>query len=500
MRLHEVLTDVPYQILKGNDQVEIEGICYDSRKAKKGDVYVCLKGVKADGHQYIDDALKRGASAVVISETYDKMDCAGENIVWVEEGRKALSYMSASFFRHPDKQLITIAITGTKGKTTTAYMIYNILNHSKIKTGLIGTVEAINGEVSTQLGNTTPESYEIWRLFREMVDNGLSCVVMEVSSQGLMCGRVEGIHFDYGLFTNLSKDHIGVNEHKNMQEYIYYKSMLFRQCESGILNSDDDYFLDMLKYHTCTVETIGIHKEASFRATNIRRLKNTVFGVSFAVEGAAKGCYRLMMPGEFSVYNSLMAIAVCSHFNVPNQVVARSLAEIRVRGRMEYIETKRCGTVILDYAHNGISLNHILTTLREYGSKKIICLFGCGGNRDKNRRYEMGYEAGRHADLSIITSDNPRWEEPESIIKDIVKGTEAAEGKYVCVTDRKEAIIYALSIMENTDILLLAGKGHEMYQEIMGKKYEMDERKIVEDACAESERHSKNCERNTDMR
>ena len=365
-------------------------------------------------------------------------------------------------------------------------MIRNTLELAGIKTGLIGTIEAVIGDRHIPANNTTPESFVVQKYFRDMVDAGCKCVVMEVSSQGLMLHRVSGFLFDYGIFTNLSPDHIGGNEHKDFEDYLFCKSLLFRQCKTGILNFDDEHMQDILKGHTCEVETYGMEEGADIRAVNVDlHNKGGELLVSYETNGKMQIPVTVGIPGRFTVYNSLTAIAVCRHFNIPEQTIQDALRAVKVKGRIEPVEVSERFTLMIDYAHNAMSLKSLLSTLREYEPKRIVCLFGCGGNRSRDRRFEMGEISSRYADLTIITSDNPRTEAPLAIMEDILTGVKKADGEYKMIEDRKEAIRYAILNAKDGDVIVLAGKGHEDYQEINGVKYPMDERVLIQEILAE---------------
>ena len=379
-----------------------------------------------------------------------------------------------------------IGITGTKGKTTTTYMIRSILEGVGHKVGLIGTIEAIIGDEKIPAANTTPESFTIHQYFARMVEEGCDSVVMEVSSQGLMLHRTAGIPFEIGIFTNLGRDHIGPNEHKDFEDYKRCKAMLFQQCRLGIANVDDEYFRDIFKNATCRVETFGFSGDADLRAEDVQLVSRPGYlGVAYHVAGLMDFDVEIDIPGTFSVYNSLTAIAVCRHFGVPVEKIKEALKKAKVKGRIEMIKVSDEFTLMIDYAHNAMSLESLLTTLKEYHPKRLVCLFGCGGNRSKDRRYEMGEVSGRLADLTIITSDNPRFEEPQAIIDDIKIGIGRTDGKYVEICDRKEAIKYAIQHGQPGDVIVLAGKGHEDYQEIRGVKYPMDERVLIAEVLEE---------------
>lgn len=483
MKLAGLLKDMDYQCIQGTEDIsgiEVSGIVYDSRKVSEGDLFVCISGAVSDGHDFAMDAVAKGALVLVVEKP---VEVPGNVIVIkAEDSRIALAKLSAAYFGHPAKELVTIGITGTKGKTTATYMMRSILEASGIKTGLIGTIETIIGSETIPSSNTTPESYVIQETFRKMVQAGCKCVVMEVSSQGLMLHRTGGFTFDYGIFTNLAPDHIGPAEHKDLADYIYCKSLLFRQCKHGIFNADDSHLEEILKGHTCDVETYGFAENADIRASSVHLFeKQGTLGVRYHMDGIMEMDVEIDIPGKFSVYNSMTAISICRHFGVSNETILKSLAQVRVKGRVELIDVSPKFTVMIDYAHNAMSLQSLLETLREYNPARLVCLFGCGGNRSRERRFEMGEVSSKLADLTIVTSDNPRNEEPEAIIEDIVTGVRKADGKYVTITERPAAIRYAIENAKEGDVIVLAGKGHEDYQEIKGKKYHMDERELVAD-------------------
>ena len=322
--------------------------------------------------------------------------------------------------------------------------------------------------------------------FAQMVAAGCKVAVMEVSSQGLKLHRTAGIRFDIGIFTNLAPDHIGENEHASFEEYMECKSRLFRQCDIGIVNADDEHCSDILKGHTCKVETYGFSEKADLRASDLKLVNRPGFlGVDYHVSGLLNFDVEIDMPGRFSVYNSLVAIAVCRHFDIPKEDMLAALEVVQTKGRIEKVKVSDDFTLMIDYAHNAMSLESLLTTLKEYNPKRLVCLFGCGGNRSKLRRYEMGEVSGNLADLTVITSDNPRFEEPQAIIDDIKTGIAKTSGKYVEIIDRKEAIRYVIENGRPGDVIVLAGKGHEDYQEICGVKHPMDERVLIAEVLEE---------------
>lgn len=486
-RLDRLLERLDYTVVQGNTQIEITEVIYDSRKVSPGCLFVCIKGAAVDGHTFAAEAAKKGAAAVIVQE--DVKVPPQVTVIQVADSRYALALVSCAWFHHPAEKLRVIGITGTKGKTTTTYMVKSILENAGCKTGLIGTIEAIIGDKVIPANNTTPESYIVQDYFHQMLEAGCRCVVMEVSSQGLMMHRTAGFTFDIGIFTNLEPDHIGPNEHASFEEYMACKGLLFRQCKTGIVNVDDAHWEQVLEGHTCTLETFGFCEKADLRAANPHLVKKPGYlGVSYRAQGLVNMDVQLDVPGKFSIYNSLTAIAVCRHFQVTAKEIDQALRAAKVKGRIEMIPVSQEFTLMIDYAHNAMSLESLLSTLKEYEPKRLVCLFGCGGNRSKLRRYEMGEVSGRLADLTVITSDNPRFEEPQKIIDDIKVGMAKTEGKYVEIPERKEAIRYVIANGQPGDIIVLAGKGHEDYQEIKGKKYPMDERILIREVVEELQR------------
>lgn len=483
MKLSALLERIEYTCCQGSTDQEIRTVVYDSRKAEEGSLFICIRGAVADGHKFIPDVLEKGVKAIVAEEEVQVPEDV--TVILVKDTRYAMAFISAAYFGYPAEKLRTIGITGTKGKTTTTYMVKSILENAGYKVGLIGTIEAILGEEVIPAANTTPESYVIQEYFRKMVDCGCDCVVMEVSSQGLMLHRTQGFVFDYGIFTNIEPDHIGPNEHRDFDHYLSCKAMLLRQCRVGIVNRDDEHFEKIIQGHTCTLETYGFSRDADLRAEDARMVNGRGYlGISYHVKGLMDFPVEIDIPGKFSIYNSLTAIAICRHFRVSQENIIRALKVARVKGRIEMVKVSDEFTLMIDYAHNAMALESLLTTLREYHPHRLVCLFGCGGNRARQRRFEMGEVSGKLADLTIITSDNPRYEEPQAIIDDIKTGISKTGGKYVEICDRKEAIAYAIHHGEPGDIVVLAGKGHEDYQEIKGKKYPMDERVLIQEILA----------------
>ncbi|MBP3873524.1 MAG: UDP-N-acetylmuramoyl-L-alanyl-D-glutamate--2,6-diaminopimelate ligase [Lachnospiraceae bacterium] len=489
MTLTQLLEKVDYKVLQGSTDIEISEIVNDSRKVKAGCVFPCIRGVSFDGHRFAAEVAGKGAAAIVAQEKVDVPEHV--TLVVVDDTRVAMARMAAAWFGYPAQKLKTIGITGTKGKTTTTYMVKGMLERAGIRTGLIGTIETLIGDTRIPSANTTPESLVLQEYLAEMVKAGCRAVVMEVSSQALMMHRVEGITFDIGVFTNISADHIGPGEHSSFENYMECKSRLFRMCRVGIFNGDDIHLGRVMEGHTCECETYGLRKSDDLYAENISLISRPGYlGTGFDVRGDLSFHAETDIPGKFSVYNALCAIAVCRHFGVEKDELKSALAEVRVRGRVEMVKVSDEFTFLIDYAHNAMALESILTTLREYHPARLISVFGCGGNRARSRRYEMGEVSGRCADFTIITSDNPRYENPEAIMDDIEKGIRKTSGKYIRIKDRKEAVREAIRRGRRGDVIVLAGKGHEDYQEICGKKYPMDERVLIAEVLQEEKKES----------
>lgn len=486
MKLSELIIGLDYEVLQGNIDTDVNNIHNDSRNVQEGDLFFCISGAVSDGHKYAEDVAKKGATVIVVEKNIEIP--TEVTVIKVKSTRYAMGMISSRYYGEPSKRLKVIGITGTKGKTTTTYMIKEMLEAAGIKTGLIGTIEILDGVNKIPAANTTPESIKLHKHLKDMVDNGLSAVVMEVSSQGLMLDRVAGVEFDYGIFTNLSKDHIGPNEHKTFEEYMMWKAKLFTMCQKGILNIDDSYAEVMGKTATCEILTYGIKEDADYGASMLELYsKEGVLGIEYNLAGKLEGKVMVDLPGEFSVHNSLAAIAVAYEMGVPFEDIKDILTRVKVRGRVEMIPVSNEFTVMIDYAHNAMALKSLLLALKAYKPKRLVSLFGCGGNRSKDRRFEMGEVSGNMADLTIITSDNPRFENPQDIIDDIKVGIGKTTGEYVEILDRKEAMRYAIMNGRPGDVIVFAGKGHEDYQEIEGVKHSMDERVLIREILEEED-------------
>ena len=479
-----LVQELEYELLQGSLEGEISELVYDTRKVTKDAMFVCIVGTAFDSHEKAAEVAVAGAKVLIVSKEVEVPEDV--TVIKVADTRYALALISAAYFDYPAKTLKVIGITGTKGKTTTTFMIKSILENAGYKVGLIGTIETIIGDKHIPANNTTPESYIVQEYFAQMLEEGCQVCVMEVSSQGLMMHRTAGIPFELGIFTNLAPDHIGPNEHASFEEYAQCKGMLFRQCKVGIANADDENFEMVMKDHTCTLETIGFSEKADLRAGNVNLVGRPGYlGVTYDLTGLLNFQVEIDIPGKFSVYNSLVAIAVCRHFDIQKENILEALKGAKAKGRIEQVKVSDDFMLLIDYAHNAMSLESLLSTLKEYHPERLVCLFGCGGNRSKLRRYEMGEVSGKMADLTIVTSDNPRFEEPQEIIDDIKIGLAKTDGEYVEIIDRKEAIKYAIENGKPGDVIVLAGKGHEDYQEIKGVKYPMDERVLIEEVLQE---------------
>jgi len=483
MKLVDLLKKLNYTCTQGSTDIEISTVAYDSRRVKSKSVFICIKGAVSDGHKFAQKAVEMGAVALIVEDDVS----APENvtIIKVKNSRYALACISAEYFGNPAEKLKVIGITGTKGKTTTTYLVKSILENAGHKCGLVGTIETIIGDRVIKANNTTPESYILQDYFNQMVEAGCDCVVMEVSSQGLMLHRTAGFTFEIGIFTNIEPDHIGPNEHKDFNDYIYCKSLLFKQCKYGIVNIDDKHSDYIINNATCKITTYGFSENAELKAKNVKLVsKKGYLGVAYDTAGNMNMKVEIDLPGKFSVYNSLTAIAICHYFNISEATICNALKDAKVKGRIEMIKVSDDFTLMIDYAHNAMALESLLTTLREYNPTRLVCLFGCGGDRSRDRRFSMGEVSGNLADLSVITSDNPRTENPQAIIDDILVGIRKTTGKYIEIIDRRKAIEWVIHNGKPGDIIVLAGKGHEDYQEINGVKNHLDEREVIAEVLA----------------
>lgn len=484
MKLSKLLIGLENLKAKGDLDIDITGLESNSKNVKEGYLFIAIKGFSVDGHDYINNAIEAGAKAIMVQEGCDlkKIKLPSDvTLIMAKDTRHALAICSCNFYNNPSRKFRLIGVTGTKGKTTTTFMIKEILERAGYKVGLIGTIATyINGKMVSESSRTTPESIELQKIFAQMVEAGVEYVVMEVSSQSLKLHRVDGCDFNIAVFTNFSEDHISANEHPDMKDYFESKLKLFKMCDNGIINVDDLQVSKIPKlFPDSNIMTYGIDNYCQMLAKDIT-ITNSY--VDFRVKVSDKNeRVKVDIPGRFSVYNALAAICVAKKIGVPSDKEIEALAEIKVPGRSEMVPNKREIPIMIDYAHSPESLQNILSAVKSYTKGRVISVFGCGGDRDKTKRPIMGEISGKIADFTFITTDNPRTESPEEIVKEIEDGIKKTKGKYKVVVDRKEAIKEAINMANKQDIIVLAGKGHEPYQEINGKKYPFDERIIVKE-------------------
>ena len=495
MELKQLLVGLENLKVKGNLDIEISGIENNSQNVKKGYLFVAIQGFSTDGHQYVESAIQNGAVAIMIQEGCNLKGVKipdNVTVVMAKDTREGLAIVSDNFYDHPSRKFKLIGVTGTKGKTTTTFMLKEIFEKAGKKVGLIGTIAIyINGKKLKDSDRTTPESLELQQIFAEMAKQGVEVVVMEVSSQSLKLKRVDRCDFDIAIFTNFSEDHISPKEHPDMQDYFNAKLKLFKMCKTGITNADDLHGAKIPRlFPDSNITTYGIDNYANLLAKDIT-ITNSY--VDFKVKLKDKNeRVKTGIPGRFSVYNSLAAICVAQKFGIAPEPIKEALLEVRVPGRSELVDNKREIPIMIDYAHSPESLENILQATKSYTRGKVISVFGCGGDRDPGKRPIMGEISGRIADFTIITSDNPRTEDPKMIVNQIEEGLKKKNGKYMVMIDRKEAIKEAIKMATKRDIVILAGKGHELYQEIDGEKYPFDERVIVREIIDELESETKN--------
>jgi UDP-N-acetylmuramoyl-L-alanyl-D-glutamate--2,6-diaminopimelate ligase len=477
MKLRQLLKKIDYTLIKGNVEIDVCDIAYDSRNVCNNYLFIALIGNNVDGHDYIDMAIEKGAKVIIVCKDIEIFDDI--TVIRVDNTDKVLSRLSMNFFDNPNEKLTTIAITGTKGKTTTSFMIKRIIEESGNSCGVIGTTGIyINDRVYTSI-NTTPISYDVVKYLREMVDLNIKYAVIEVSSQALKYDRVNDILFDYGIFTNLTSDHIGQFEHENMDDYINSKAKLFHQCIYGIFNIDDKYFNEMIN-EKILINTYGYSENADLTAKSIELYReDSNLGINLCLAGVLKDKLKIGTPGKFSSYNAMASVLTCYLLGIETKYMKKALCNFSVKGRVEPVFVSKDFSLLIDYAHNGVSTENVLTTIRAYNPCRIITIFGCGGNRSRGRRYEMGIVAGKFSDFCIITEDNNRFEEFDDIVSDILVGMNKTNCEYVIIADRRSAIKYAIEMGKSGDVIMLIGKGHEDYKEIKGIRYPFDERVII---------------------
>ncbi|MDU7954423.1 MAG: UDP-N-acetylmuramoyl-L-alanyl-D-glutamate--2,6-diaminopimelate ligase [Clostridium perfringens] len=479
MILKSLLKGLDYEVIKGNEESKVQNIRYDNRKIEQGDAFVCVKGFKVDGHSFIGDAIKKGARVLIVQEEVSVQEDI--TIIKVKDTRKALAIMSSNYFGNPKDKLKIIGITGTNGKTTSAFIIKSILEKAGFMTGLIGTIANYIGNKKVDAVRTTPESYELHELFKNMVDAGVEYCVMEVSSHSLELDRVYGIQFEEGIFTNLTRDHLDF--HKTFENYYNAKFKLFERSNHSIINLDDPYGANIVKdieerEVKTKVSTFSIEKESDFKAFEIKSHSN---GSEFKVNLEGIEEFSINIPGEYNIYNSLGCIICAYNLNIPMDKIKEGLSDVVIPGRCELVakEKNLPYSIIIDYAHTPDGLENILSTVKAFTKNRMISVFGCGGDRDKVKRPQMGKIGCELSDIAIITSDNPRSEEPMDIINDIVKPLNY--DNFVIEVNRKEAIRKAMNMALEGDVIVIAGKGHETYQILKDETIHFDEREVVYD-------------------
>lgn len=479
MILKSLLKGLDYEVIKGNEESKVQNIRYDNRKIEQGDAFVCVKGFKVDGHSFIGDAIKKGARVLIVQEEVSVQEDI--TIIKVKDTRKALAIMSSNYFGNPKNKLKIIGITGTNGKTTSAFIIKSILEKAGFMTGLIGTIANYIGNKKVDAVRTTPESYELHELFKNMVDAGVEYCVMEVSSHSLELDRVYGIQFEEGIFTNLTRDHLDF--HKTFENYYNAKFKLFERSNHSIINLDDPYGANIVKDIEergvkTKVSTFSIEKESDFKAFEIKSHSN---GSEFKVNLEGVEEFSINIPGEYNIYNSLGCIICAYNLNIPMDKIKEGLSDVVIPGRCELVakEKNLPYSIIIDYAHTPDGLENILSTVKAFTKNRMISVFGCGGDRDKVKRPQMGKIGCELSDIAIITSDNPRSEEPMDIINDIVKPLNY--DNFIIEVNRKEAIRKAMNMALEGDVIVIAGKGHETYQILKDETIHFDEREVVYD-------------------
>lgn len=479
MILKSLLKGLDYEVIKGNEESKVQNIRYDNRKIEQGDAFVCVKGFKVDGHSFIGDAIKKGAKTLIVQEDVSVQEDI--TIIKVRDTRKALAIMSSNYFGNPKDKLKIIGITGTNGKTTSAFIIKSILEKAGFMTGLIGTIANYIGNKKVDAVRTTPESYELHELFKNMVDAGVEYCVMEVSSHSLELDRVYGVQFEEGIFTNLTRDHLDF--HKTFENYYNAKFKLFERSNHSIINLDDPYGANIVKDIEergvkTKVSTFSIEKESDFKAFEIKSHSN---GSEFKVNLESIEEFSINIPGEYNIYNSLGCIICAYNLNIPMDKIKEGLSDVVIPGRCELVakEKNLPYSIIIDYAHTPDGLENILSTVKAFTKNRMISVFGCGGDRDKVKRPQMGKIGCELSDIAIITSDNPRSEEPMDIINDIVKPLNY--DNFVIEVNRKEAIRKAMNMALEGDVIVIAGKGHETYQILKDETIHFDEKEVVYD-------------------
>lgn len=474
MKLAEILKDVDVLKSDGSLDVEITSVAYDSRKAGPGCLFVCIDGVEDDGHKYIAKAWENGAAAAIVTKD---VAYEGQTVVFTSDARAALARTAANLYGNPSKELNLMGITGTKGKTTTTFMVKSILDRAFGECAIMGNLGIAYKDVHITTSQNTPQSSDLQKSLRDMADAGVERCIMEVTSTGLKQMRTGYTDFSLGMFTNISRAHIGKREHKDFDEYLESKTILFSQCEKAIVNIDDSHSDIIIEKAKCPVTTLGINNEADIMATDIKMKGD---GSEFTYKGLGhEFSIKCDMPGMFNVYNAAFAASAALMAGADEEDVKEGILNVLVPGRCEKQDIDTDYSVVIDYAHSPESLEKFLEAMKEFAEGRVISVFGCGGDRDATMRPMMGEISGRIADFTIITSDNPRFEDPMKIIGQIEDGMKKTGGEYVCIENRTDAIEYAMRNAQKNDLIVLAGKGHETYLDKMGTKTHYDEREIV---------------------
>ena len=487
MKLRELLHGLNLTASTGSLDIDITGIVSDNREIEPGNIFVCYQGISVDSHAFVADALQKGAAAIIGEKPRTALEIPTTPVTYVQvpNGRRAISLLAAHWHGNPAKHLKLIGITGTNGKTSTAHLIHTILKSSGRKAALIGTVghqyTNTQGEVKTLPASlTTPDAFALHALFKQFVEDGVEYVTMETSSQGLALQRLAGLVFDTAVFTNLTQDHL--DYHQTMEEYLKAKLMLFEQLsEEGVAVLNSDSPVSERIADTCSDSRLlmyGLDSKTDLHAEDVVFSHNRLAFTAVTPEGPLPAKLRLL--GEYNLYNALAAIAVGIRYSCPMSVIQEGLAATVVPGRFELIDRGQDFAVIVDYAHTPDGLENVLTAAKRITEQKLICVFGCGGDRDNGKRPKMGNISAQIADYSVITSDNPRTEDPDEIIAQIVSNL-PHDTKHVCISERRDAIHHAIATAKSGDVVVIAGKGHEDYQEIHGKRFPFDDRVVASD-------------------
>ncbi|MDR1464331.1 MAG: UDP-N-acetylmuramoyl-L-alanyl-D-glutamate--2,6-diaminopimelate ligase [Oscillospiraceae bacterium] len=488
MTFGELLQGVEHRLILGNLNAAVRDVAYDSRKAGPAMLFVCLPGSVADGHNFVRSAYERGTRLFLCQrEPEDLAALDGVTLVLTENTRRALALISARHFDYPARRLKFVGITGTKGKTSTSFMLKSIFECAGHPAGLIGSNGVYYSDVYFKLPNTTPESYELHRILKDMADAGIEYCFLEATSQGFYLHRTEGIHFDLALYTNISPDHISKTEHPTFEHYFNCKKMIFSQADFCFVNRDAELFDEIVRDVPCAVQTYGFDARADYRAKDIRcEMNGNKMTVSFLCQTPRwERSLRIPIPGEFSASNALAAVCISDYFGIAQEPIAEGLLSAVIKGRMELVEVPAPFTVMIDFAHNKLSVRSLMDTIKKYNPRRTICVFGLEGNRAHIRRFDSGEILGKTADLTILANASPRTDDPNQILADIATGIERSGGNYTIIPDRREAIRFALNQARDGDLILLVGKGNVPYEEVNGVNIPFSERAVVDEFFAE---------------